>query len=80
MDAVFDEGEEMLVVLREDLGWDRVNCQLYSGWRLCKRKPGVITDGARLVGAACEGIPNMGLMILRGCWSWCLLGKRRLCY
>ena len=46
----------MIVVFREDVGWDRVNCQLYSGWCLGKRKPGVITDGERLVEAAGKGI------------------------
>jgi len=56
MDGVFHEGEELVVIFREDVGWDRVNCQLYSGWRLGKRKPGVITDGERLVEAAGEGI------------------------
>ena len=33
-----------------------MNWELYSGWRLGKRKPGVITDGERLVEAAGEGI------------------------
>jgi len=56
VNGVFDEGEELIVVFREGVGWDRVNCQLYSGWRLRKRKPGVITDGERLVEAAGEGI------------------------
>ena len=61
MDGVFDEGQELIVVLREDVGWDRVNCQLYSGWRLGKRKPGVITNGERLVEAACEAIEIWGV-------------------
>jgi len=61
MDGVFDEGKKLLVVIREDVGWDRVNCQLYSGWRLSKRKPGVITDGERLVEAAGEGIEIWGV-------------------
>ena len=65
MDGVFDEGEELIIVFREDVGWDRVNCQLFSGWRLGKRKPGVITDGERLVEAAGESIE-----------IWCL----RLCH
>jgi len=33
-----------------------VNCQLYSGWRLGKRKPGIIPDGEGLVEAAGESI------------------------
>jgi len=61
VDGVFDEGKELFVVIREDVGWDRVNCQLYSGWRLGKRKPGVITDGERLVEAAGEGIEVRGV-------------------
>jgi len=56
VDGVFEEGEQLIIVFREDIGWDRVNCQLYSGWRLGKRKPGVITDGEGLVEAAGEGI------------------------
>ena len=31
-----------------------MNCQLYSGWRLSKRKPGVVPDGEGLVEAAGE--------------------------
>jgi len=31
-----------------------VNCQLYSGSRLGKRKPGIVTDGEGLVEAAGE--------------------------
>jgi len=61
MDGVFDEGEELILVLREDLGWDRVNCELYSGWRLGHRKLGVITDGEKLVEAAGEGIEIWGV-------------------
>jgi len=61
MDGVFDEGEKVFVVIREDVGWDRVNCQLSSGWSLGKRKPGVITDGERLVEAAGEGIEIWGV-------------------
>jgi len=58
VDGVFDEGVELIVVFREDAGFDRVNCQLYSGWRLGKCKPGVqvITDGEELVEAAGLGI------------------------
>jgi len=36
------------------VGCDRVNCQLYSGWRLGKRKPGIVPDGEGLVEAAEE--------------------------
>jgi len=38
-----------------------VNCQLYSGWRLGKRKPGVITNGEGLVEAAGEDIEVWGV-------------------
>jgi len=61
VDRVFDEGKEMFVVIGEDVGWDRVNCQLYSGWRLGKRKPGGITEGEGLVEAAGEGIEVQGV-------------------
>jgi len=61
VDGVFDEGKKLLVVVREDVGWDRVNGQLYSGWRQGKRKPGVITDGQGLVKAAGEGIEVWGV-------------------
>jgi len=61
VDGVSDEGEKLFVVIREDISWDRVNCQLYSGWRLGKRKPGVISDGKRLVTAAGEDIEIWGV-------------------
>ena len=32
-DGLFEEGKQLVVIVREDIGWDRVNCQLYSGWR-----------------------------------------------
>ena len=38
------------------MGCDRVNCQLYSGWRLGKRKPGIVHNGEGLVEAAGESI------------------------
>jgi len=38
-----------------------VNCQLYSGWRLGKRKPGVIPDWEGLVEAAGESIEVRGV-------------------
>jgi len=66
MDGVFDEGKELFVVVREDVGWDRVNCQLYSGWRLGKRKPGVIPDREGLVEAAGEGIEVGGVSLRWG--------------
>jgi len=56
VDGVFDEGEKLFVVVGDYVRWDRVNCQPYSGWRLGKRKPGVITDREGLVKAAVEGI------------------------
>jgi len=43
------------------VGWDRVNCQLYSGGRLGKRKPGAIPDGEGLVEAAGESIEVWGV-------------------
>jgi len=43
-----------------------VNCQLYSGWRLGKRKPGVITDGEGLVETAGESITIWGVGFRRG--------------
>jgi len=43
-----------------------VNCQLYSGWRLGKRKPGVIPDGEGLVEVAGEGIEIRGVGL---CWG-----------
>jgi len=66
VDGVFDEGRVLFVVVREDVGWDRVNCQLYSGWCLGKRKPRVITDGEGLVDAAGEGIEVWGVRL---CWG-----------
>jgi len=38
-----------------------VNCQLYSGWHLGKRKPGIVSDGEGLVEAAGESIEVRGL-------------------
>jgi len=38
-----------------------VNCQLYSGWRLGKRKPGIVPDGKGLVESAGEGIEVRGV-------------------
>ena len=66
MDGVLDEGKEFLVVFWEEVGGDRVNCQLYSGWRLGKCKPGVITDGEGLVEAAGEGIEIWGVRLSWG--------------
>ena len=50
-----------MVVIWEDVGWDRVNCQLYSGWRLGKHKSRVILDGEGLVQAAGESIEVWGV-------------------
>jgi len=61
VDGVFDECNKLFVVVREDIGWDGVNCLLYSGWCLGKRKPGVITDREGLVEAAGEGIEIWGV-------------------
>ena len=66
MDAIFDEDKALFVVVLDDVGRDRVNCQLYSGWRLCKRKPGVINDGERLVDAAGESIEIRGVGFSEG--------------
>ena len=38
-----------------------MNCQLYSGWRLGKRRPGIVPDGVGLVEAAGESIEVWGL-------------------
>ena len=70
MDGVLDDGEEVFVVVREDVGLDRMNCQLYSGWRLGKRKPGVITDGEGLVEAAGECIEKRGVGFCWGVRVW----------
>ena len=43
-----------------------MNCQPYSGWRLGKRKPGVITDRDGLVEAAGEGIEVRGVRLRWG--------------
>jgi len=43
-----------------------VNCQLYSGWHLGKRKPGVIPDGEGLVEAAGESIEVRGVRLRGG--------------
>jgi len=66
VDGVLDEGTKLFDVVREDVGWDRVNCQLYSGWRLGKRKPGVITDGERQIEGAGESIEIWGGCLCRG--------------
>jgi len=65
-DGVLEEGEQLFVVVREDVGRDCVNFQLYSGWRLGKRKPEIVSDGAGLVEAAGESIKIPGL---RFSWS-----------
>jgi len=38
-----------------------VNCQLYSGWRLGKRKPGIVPDGEGLGEAGGESIKIRGV-------------------
>jgi len=43
-----------------------VNCQRYSGWRLGKRKPGVVPDGVGLVKAAGESIKVRGVGLCGG--------------
>jgi len=43
-----------------------VNCQLYSGWHLGKRKPGIVPDGEGLVEAAGESIKIQGVGFCRG--------------
>jgi len=60
-DGFLDEVEQLFVVIGEDVGGDRVNCQLYSGWRLGKRKPGIVPDGEGLVEAAGESIKVGGV-------------------
>jgi len=63
VDGVLDEGKALFVVFWEDVCRDRVNRQLYSGWRLGKRKPGVNTNGEGLVEAAgeCSEVWGVGL-------------------
>jgi len=43
-----------------------VNCSLYGGWRLGKRKPGVIADGEGLVEAVGESIEVGGVGLCGG--------------
>jgi len=43
-----------------------VNCQLYSSWRLGKRKPGIGSDGEGLVEAVGESIEVRGVGL---CWA-----------
>ena len=43
-----------------------MNCQLYSGWCLGKRKPGVIPDGEGLVEAVGESIEVRGVRFSLG--------------
>jgi len=38
-----------------------VKCQVYSGWRLGKPKPGIVPDGKGLVESAGEGIKVRGV-------------------
>jgi len=68
VDGSLDEVEQWLVIILEDVGWDRVNCQLYSGWRLGKRKSGIVSDGEGLVEAAGESIEVWGVGFCRGVW------------
>jgi len=49
-------------VIWEDVGWDRVNCQLYSGWRLGKHKAGVSPNREELVEAAGKTIEVGGVI------------------
>jgi len=66
VDGFLNEVEELVVVIWQDVGWDQVNGQLYSGWRLGKRKPEVIPDGKGLVEAAGESIEVWGVGFCRG--------------
>ena len=43
-----------------------MNCQLYSGWREGKRKPGIRSRGVGLVEAAGESIEIWGVGAARG--------------
>jgi len=43
-----------------------VNCQLYSGWRPGKCKPGIVPDGEGLVEAAGESIKVGGIGVCGG--------------
>jgi len=61
VDRFVNDGEEFVVVGREDMGWDRVNCQLYSSWCRGKRKPGVIPNWEGLVEVAGESLEVWGV-------------------
>ena len=61
VDRYFDDGEELVVVVWEVLGWDRVNCQRYGGWCLGKGKPEIVPNGAGQVEAAGETIKVGGV-------------------
>ena len=66
MDQFLDEVEELVLVFWEDVGWDRLNCQLYSGWRLGKFKPGIVSDREGQVEAAGESIEVGGVGLCGG--------------
>ena len=66
VDGLLEEVEELVVDGWEDLGWDRVNCQLYRGWCLGKHKPRIFPDGEGLVEAVGERIESWGLGLCGG--------------
>ena len=68
MDRVFDESQELFVVVREYMDRHPVNCQLNSGWRLGKCEPGVNSGGEGLVEAAGESIKIEGLGFCESVW------------
>jgi len=61
VDGACHESQEPLVVLWEDMGWDQVNCQLYSSWHLGKHKLVVIPDREGLVPAVGQSLKVDGV-------------------
>src|ERR1700712_5897631 len=61
VDRLLEEGEELVVLVWEDVRGDRVNCELYRGWRQGKRQPGVRPGGVGLVEASGESIEIGGV-------------------
>jgi len=45
-----------------------VNCQLYTGWPLGKRKPGIVSDGEGLIEAAGASIEVRGVGLSYRVW------------
>jgi len=56
VDGILDKGGESVSVVGGDVDCDRVNCQLYGGWRLGKRKKWGIPEREGLIQAVGENI------------------------